>query len=162
MHHREGGKMITPVSKVMTQKLLAVPMGTSIFEAHQLMKEKRIRHLPIIDAMDDVVGVLSQRDISSIPDSKNIPVELMMSAPVEFVSQNISLRQAILQMLQKKISCLLVADENENAVGIVTTDDLLWHLAHLLGDEQEDKPLLSAVDRQTIGEVANELSSMGI
>jgi CBS domain-containing protein len=154
--------MITPVKRIMTKKLLTVPAGTSLFEAHELMKEKRIRHLPVVDAMEDVLGVLSQRDLNAVPDSKTIPVEWMMSSPVEYVDQNISLRKAILLMLQKKISCLLVADEKENAVGIVTTDDLLWHLAHLLGDEVEDKPLFSAMDQQTIGEVANELAMMGI
>ncbi len=154
--------MLTRVNKVMTKKLLTVQMGTSLFEAYQLMKEKRIRHLPVVDEMDDVVGVLSHRDLAAVPNSKNIPVELMMSTPVEFVGQSLSLRKAVLMMLQKKISCLLIADEDDNAVGIITTDDLLWHLAHLLAEETEDKPLLSAVDRQTIGEVANELSNMGI
>ncbi|HEY8270401.1 MAG TPA: CBS domain-containing protein [Pseudobdellovibrionaceae bacterium] len=154
--------MITPVKKVMTKKLLTIPVGTSLFEAHEVMKENRIRHLPVVDATDDVLGILSQRDLNAIPDSKNIPVEWMMSSPVEYVDQNISLRKAILLMLQKKISCLLIADEKENAVGIVTTDDLLWHLANLLSDETENKPLLSFIDKQTIGEVANELSMMGI
>jgi acetoin utilization protein AcuB len=154
--------MITAVKKIMTENLLTIPMGTTLFEANELMKEKRIRHLPIVDSKEEIVGIISQRDLHYVPDSKTIPVELMMSAPVHFISENAPLRQAIFMMLQKKISCLLIADEKDNAVGIITTDDLLWHLSHLLADEQEDKPLLSYKARQTIGEVAKELSDMGI
>ncbi len=154
--------MITPVRQAMTKKLLTIPVGTSLFAAHELMKEKRIRHLPIVDAMDDIVGVLSQRDLNSVPESKNILAEWMMSSPVEYVDQSLSLRKAILLMLQKKISCLLIADKEGNAVGIVTTDDLLWHLAHLLADEVDDGGFLSVMDQQAIGEVINKLSLAGI
>ena len=154
--------MITRVKKVMTRKLMTVPVGTSLFDANQLMQEKRIRHLPVIDIMDDVIGVLSHRDLGAFPESKNIRVEMMMSAPVEYVDKNMPLRKAILMMLEKKISCLLIADENEDAVGIVTTDDLLWQLAQILASEEEERPLLTAMDRQTIGQVANTLSNMGI
>ncbi|MGZ3796808.1 MAG: CBS domain-containing protein [Pseudobdellovibrionaceae bacterium] len=154
--------MITPVKHIMTKKLITVSMGSSLFEAYALMNANRIRHLPVVDSMEDIVGILSHRDLNVIPDFKNIPVEWMMSSPVEYVDQNTSLRKTIFLMLQKKISCLLIADEEENAIGIVTTDDLLWHLAHLLEDETEEKPLLSIAEKQTIGEVVNELSLIGI
>jgi acetoin utilization protein AcuB len=155
--------MITPVKHIMAKKLMTVPTGTSLFEAYQLMDEKRIRHLPVVDQQDQVVGVLARRDLNAVPDSKNIPVEYMMNSPVQFVSQDLPVRKAVFQMLQMKISSLLIADENDNAVGIVTTDDFLWFLNHLLEDETEKAPsLFSARTRQTIGEVANQLSQMGI
>jgi predicted transcriptional regulator len=154
--------MITPVKKVMSKKLITVKMGTSLHDAYLMMKEKRIRHLPVVDIMDDIVGILSHRDLSAVHGSKNIPVEMFMTSPVEFVDKGLSLRSAILHMLEKKISCLLIADEHEDAVGIVTTDDLLWHLAHLLSAEEDEQPILSAMDRETIGTIANQLANMGI
>lgn len=154
--------MITPVQKVMTQKLVTVKAGTSLYEAYRIMKDQRIRHLPVVDVMDDIVGILSHRDFSAVQDSKTLAVEMFMTSPVEFVDRKMSLRSAILYMLEKKISCLLIADENEDAVGIVTTDDLLWHLAHLLSSEKEERTILTAMDRETIGTVANQLANMGI
>ncbi len=155
--------MITQVKKIMTAKVISVPIGTTLFEAHQLMNEKRIRHLPITDKSDNVIGLLSQRDIQYVPDSKHITVELMMSSPVYCVEENLPLRKVVFQMLEKKISSLLVINEDEDVVGIVTTDDLLWQLAHLLSDEKEDRGLtLTAMEKQTIGEIANELSNAGI
>lgn len=154
--------MITPVSKVMTRKLLAVPMGTTLFEAHQLMTEKRIRHLPVIDDKEEVVGIISQRDLAAIPNSKNVPVELLMTSSVAFVEETVPLRQAIFKVLQMKISSLLVISKDTDVVGIVTTDDLLWYLAHLLADEKDSATISSFEGKQLIGELANTLSNAGI
>jgi len=155
--------MITSAKKIMTQNLITIPMGTSLFEASELMKEKRIRHLPVVDSKDDLVGIISQRDLHYVPDSKNLAVELLMSSPVHFVAETTPLRRAIFLMLQMKISCLLIADANDNAVGIITTDDLLWHLSHLLAEEEEEHHHISSYQaQQTIGEVAKELAQMGI
>ena len=155
--------MITLVTSAMTKKLISVPLGTTLFEANQLMTEKRIRHLPILSEMDEVIGILSQRDLQYVPNSKNILVEMMMSTPVRRISDNAPLRTAIFEMLQNKISSVLVSDEDDVVVGIVTTDDLLWHLAHLLVDEENDKMDLAQFNaKRTIGEVAQELSQAGI
>ncbi len=154
--------MSTPIKTIMTRKLQTVPMGMSVLEAQQKMKDLRIRHLPVVDEMDDIVGVLSQRDMSRLAGAPAIPVEYLMSSPVQFMHQDTSLRSAVLKMLELKISCLLVSDENDDAIGIVTTDDMLWFLAHKLSEEPEEKPLVSAMNLQTIGKVANDLSLIGI
>lgn len=154
--------MITPIKQIMAKNMITVPVGTTLFEAYELMDEKRVRHLPVVDAQNNIVGVLSQRDLSALPNSMKMPVEYLMSSPVQFVSQDLPIRRAIFEMLQSKISSLLIADENDVAVGIVTTDDLLWFLSHLLENETEAPNLFSARTRQTIGEVANKLSQMGI
>jgi CBS domain-containing protein len=127
--------MTTLAKKIMTKKICTVPMGTSLFEANKIMTEKRIRHLPVIDELDDVVGVISQRDLNAIPESKSIPVELMMSRPVEYIRETESLRHAVFALLQKKISSLLVTNDIDDVVGIITTDDVLWFTAHMLDNE---------------------------
>ena len=147
----------------MTRKIVCVPVGTSLFEAHELMAEKRIRHLPVIDEEDNLIGILSQRDLNYVPDSKNLTVEMMMNAPVECIDESMSLRKAIFVMLEKKISSLIILNSQSEVTGIVTTDDLLWYLAHLLAEETEaNKAFVSVADRQTVGEIANELSNVGI
>lgn len=155
--------MSTPTSKVMTPKLITVPTGTTIFDANEIMIKHRIRHLPVINDDGDIAGVISQRDLHYIPDSHRILVEMLMSSPVHFVPQDAPLRQVIFHMLEKKISCLLVSDKEDNAVGIVTTDDLLWYLASLLTKEpQEQKNILDPNTQIVIGEVADKLAQMGI
>ncbi|MFN7729725.1 MAG: HPP family protein [Bdellovibrio sp.] len=155
---------LTTVQLAMTKKLISVPMGTPVPTAIELMEEKRIRHLPIVDAMGDIVGMLSNRDVANCDDLKRIPVELFMTSPVEFIDEQTPLKTAALKMLENKISCLLVSDKDENAVGILTTDDLLWYLTHLLKDDelQEEKGFGTVINKETVGQVANQLSNMGI
>ncbi|MEN9658425.1 CBS domain-containing protein [Iodobacter fluviatilis] len=52
----------TPVSEIMTRKLLCVPPSATIDECMAIMSEKRIRHLPVLDG-DKVLGVLSIGDL---------------------------------------------------------------------------------------------------
>jgi CBS domain-containing protein len=52
----------TPVSDIMTHKLLCVPPSATTDECMGLMTEKRIRHLPVLDG-DKVLGILSIGDL---------------------------------------------------------------------------------------------------
>ncbi|STQ89005.1 CBS domain-containing protein [Iodobacter fluviatilis] len=52
----------TPVSEIMTRKLLCVPPTATVDECMAIMSEKRIRHLPVLDG-DKVLGVLSIGDL---------------------------------------------------------------------------------------------------
>ncbi|OHC65571.1 MAG: histidine kinase [Rhodocyclales bacterium GWA2_65_19] len=53
----------TPVRKIMTEKVLyALPEQTTD-EAMALMTEKRVRHLPVLDANQRVVGMVSIGDM---------------------------------------------------------------------------------------------------
>ncbi len=157
--------MITRTRDVMTPKLVTIPVGTSLAEAQEIMDENRFRHLPVIDEGGIIVGVLSARDYGQLSDLdgfslEDLTVEYFMNAPVEYVSEDMPVRNVIFKMLEKKISSLVVADENDIAVGIITTDDLLWHLAHVLKDNDRDASLLPLT--QTIGGLASTLSSSGI
>lgn len=51
------------VGEAMTPKPIAIAPDRPLHEAAQIMHDKRIRHLPVIDASDRVVGFLSQSDI---------------------------------------------------------------------------------------------------
>jgi CBS domain-containing protein len=52
----------TPISEIMTHKLLCVPPNATVDDCLGLMTEKRIRHLPVLD-QDQVLGILSIGDL---------------------------------------------------------------------------------------------------
>jgi len=53
------------VARVMTEKVICCTPGTSIEDARELMRSRRIRHLPILDAEGEVVGVVSIGDLNA-------------------------------------------------------------------------------------------------
>jgi CBS domain-containing protein len=63
------GKQLDPaqvrVADVMTSHVICCTPATSIEEARELMKTRRIRHLPILDAEGEVVGIVSIGDLNA-------------------------------------------------------------------------------------------------
>ncbi|MEK7883933.1 CBS domain-containing protein [Methyloversatilis sp. NSM2] len=53
----------TPVRDIMTSKLIHVTPDMTVDQAMQLMSDKRIRHLPVLDAAGSLVGVVSIGDM---------------------------------------------------------------------------------------------------
>lgn len=148
---------------VTSQKLISVVVGTTATEALRLMDEKRIRHLAIVNEHQEVVGVISSHLLSNLKNPELMPVEFFINKPASFVDQNSPLRSSILKMLSEKISSLLITDENGEAVGIVTTDDLLWYLAHKIEEENSNSISFSSFfNLQTIGEASRQLALAGI
>lgn len=155
--------MLTPVKNIMTTGLINIFKGTSLHHAYRLMQKNKIRHLPVEDDNGNIVGVVSQRELTTHSTVDDIPVEFVMNSSVEYIDQNVSLKVAIQKMLQQKISCVLITNEDAKPIGIVTTDDLLAYLAHLLDDENDQNhKVLNVLNLQTIGKVADSLSTIGI
>ena len=53
------------VAEVMTTRVICCTPATTIEEARELMRIRRIRHLPILDAEGEVVGVVSIGDLNA-------------------------------------------------------------------------------------------------
>jgi CBS domain-containing protein len=53
----------TPVQEIMSSKVIVIYAGQTTEEAMDLMNRHRIRHLPVIDESNEVVGVISMSDV---------------------------------------------------------------------------------------------------
>ena len=53
------------VSRSMTSKVITVDQEANIFDAQKLITENQIRHLPVIDKNDRIIGIVTDRDIRS-------------------------------------------------------------------------------------------------
>jgi CBS domain-containing protein len=66
---RVVGKQLDPaavrVADAMTTRVICCTPATSIDEARELMKTRRVRHLPILDAEGEVVGIVSIGDLNA-------------------------------------------------------------------------------------------------
>ena len=133
----------TTVADVMMKAPVTLDAGDILDLASDIMNLGRIRHIPILEN-GKLVGVLSQRNLfhSALvvalglgPKArkdmlKSIHIREVMSAPVITVSPETGIKQAARTMLEKKIGCLPVV-ENQRLVGLVTESDILRYVAHL-------------------------------
>jgi acetoin utilization protein AcuB len=103
--------------------------------AHQLMREHRVRHLPVLRG-SKVVGVVSDRDLNTIEtladvDPRRVHVSEAMSPEPYVVSPDAALDEVVSTMADKKYGSVIVT-QNDKVVGIFTTVDACRAFADLL------------------------------
>lgn len=119
------------VGNMMSVDPVVVDAEASITDAEQLIKSYRISGLPVVS--DGVlVGVISQTDLLSARSSEliganweRVRVRHLMSRPPVTVHLNTSVERAARLMLERHIHRLVVVDEEELPIGVLTSTDLL-------------------------------------
>jgi len=128
-------KSIPHVDKYMTTSPYSVGQEQKLSQAHKLMREHSIRHLPVLHG-GQLVGLLTDRDLHLIEslrdvDPERVLVEEAMTPTVFTVSPKAVLDEVVSEMAQHKYGCAVVVD-NGKVVGIFTTIDALRAFAELL------------------------------
>ncbi len=105
-------------------------------QAHQMMREHRIRHLPVLDG-GALVGVVTERDlhlIETLPDSdpEEVAVEEAMSVDVYGAAPSDPVDTVVEKMASRKLGSVVVVDRGGKVEGIFTTVDALQVLADVL------------------------------
>lgn len=119
------------VSQLLADKghdVWSVEPETTVLDALQLMAERRVGALPVVDK-GSLVGIFSERDyarkvILKGKSSKNMPVTEIMSADVISVTPNQSIEKCMSLMTDKRIRHLPVMD-GEKLLGIISIGDVV-------------------------------------
>jgi len=116
---------MTRIEAVMSTALLTVKDTDLVSSAAQKMEAAGIRHLPVSDAKNHVVGVLSNRDTAAAGKRSKKRVGEVMSREVLTVRPDDPAEKAVQLMIENKIGSVPVVDEEETLIGIVTETDFL-------------------------------------
>jgi len=137
--------MIT-ISEVMTPDPYTLDRYQSMADARKLMREKKIRHIPIVDADDKLVGLVSHRNLvaNAVPyqDFANehelaeiesgILLEDIMTKNVVSITPDYEVSKAAEIVHRNKFGCLPVVDKDNRVIGIITDHDFVAITLHLL------------------------------
>lgn len=136
-------KQMPKIQKHMTPMPHTIGKDIPLKAALNMMREHRIRHLPVQDA-GKLVGVLTDRDVklaSSFEQAETLSVEEVMSPDPYTVDPEISLDNVVLEMAEHKYGCAIIQQGNGKVVGIFTAVDGLRVLGEILRGNY--KPTLS-------------------
>jgi len=155
------------VSKSMTRKVVTIDKGADLFEAKKKMTENQIRHLPVVDKENRLIGIVTDRDIRSAMPSiylqdngsrkeKNtlaaIKIDDIMATDLVVVSPMNTLQDAILLIQKTRVGAFPVVDDQGILKGIISIRDLMRAFINVLGIG-EPGTLLCILVEEKIGQM---------
>ena len=134
-------KKRTPISEIMTKKVITLSQADDPETAEKLFKTKNIRHIPVVSG-ENIVGMLSYTDLLRISFADAVDedesyvdavvynmftIEQVMAKNLISVSPQTTIKE-VAEILSKREFHALPVVENDKLVGIVTTTDLINYL----------------------------------
>ena len=155
------------ISKIMTRNPVTVDQNADISQAQELMAKHQFHQLPVIDAHNFLIGIVTDRDIrSALPSAhleddpgkvewkrfSEIKIKDIMTKEPITISSLYTLQDALLLLQKKRVGAFPVIDEAGILKGIISVSDLLKELINVLGLE-EPGTLLCIIVENKIGQM---------
>ncbi len=133
---------ITKIEEIMTKGVFAISLSDTINEADRIMKEEKVRHVPVVDN-GKFIGLITERTLmeftlrqiydfdENIEESGRNKIgdfQQVMAKDIHLVYPEDSVKKAVEIMVKKKTDCLPVVDWDNNLTGIITIYDILLYL----------------------------------
>ncbi|MDY6898212.1 MAG: CBS domain-containing protein, partial [Cyanobacteriota bacterium] len=151
---------------VMSKNIVSVTTSqiTDIFVVLNLMRSHRIRHLPVLNEFQQLVGIVTPKTIRQVFK----PVDMLRSRLVCELMENPVIQASPLEnilniamlMAENKVSCVVISDINTEQesypVGIITEVDIVrlrtqgWDLYATQAQEVMSTPLKPVIDKHTL------------
>ena len=137
----------------MTPNPTTITPDTLFTDAFRLIREKKIRHLPVVDRRGELIGIVAQTDLLHASPSSattltvfeinyllaNLHIQEVMSSPPITVPEDTPLEEAARVMVENKIGCLPVmrgdpsTSSGQALVGVITETDIFKAFVEVLG-----------------------------
>lgn len=130
------------IEEIMNKQVLTLQPTHTMADAAKLMKERKIRHVPVVDEIGKLLGLVTERDLkNALPSSllKDGDTSLyhrtldqimitnpIIGHPLDFVEE------VALILYEHRIGCLPIVSKGE-LVGIITGTDLLYTYIEITG-----------------------------
>lgn len=127
-HRAENTALATPVSQLMSKRLISALPTVSIQQAAQLMSDHNIASLAITDEHGQLVGIFTDKDcrqrVLASGTNANEAIESVMTPRPISIDQNAMVHEATIQMIRHQIKHLPVTKQGK-PVSMVTLSDLI-------------------------------------
>ena len=136
------------VSRSMVSNVITIDKDASVFDAQEKMAANEIRHLPVVDADNRLIGIVTDRDIrSAMPYSlikekgnaeeraklADLKVDAIMTRNPMTISPLFTIQDALLMIQKEKVGAFPVVDDEGKIKGILSVRDLLRAFINVLG-----------------------------
>lgn len=146
---------MTRVTSIMADDLFTLGIENTLADARIMMVQNRIRHIPIVDDDNALLGIISQRDVLAAEESsllitdkfkrfdyeQSVKVIEFYRSEIMTINAKASVHQAALTIQKYKIGCLPIL-ANGKLIGLVTASDFVnvaINLIEVLAAQEPDQ-----------------------
>lgn len=129
------------VESLMTSCPVVVSEDEAIAGVAELLAGYEISGLPVIDSADRLVGVISQTDLVRLRGTTlpwtgwhGLMVRDVMTSPARTITGSSSLDEAARQMTEEHVHRLVVVDEGQTPIGVISESDIVREIADACDD----------------------------
>jgi acetoin utilization protein AcuB len=141
------------VADRMTRSVAVIRADALVHEAVEVMRTRKVRHLPVLDREGRLIGIVTDRDLRQVIFDPSIQeragslaetlgalrVRDVMTWGVITVRPGTGIREAARLMREQRIGALPVV-EGDRVVGILTETDVLKAFEEMLGEGVVSRP----------------------
>jgi CBS domain-containing protein len=134
--------MTLTISDIVRKKLESIEETTSVQEAAKKMKDKNVSSLVVVDMNGKPQGLVTERDLVRKVCIKDVHTSTVtdkeiMSAPLIIIKSTSSPSLAADMMLKKNVRHLLVIDNVNKPIGIITPLDFTRYQEYTVDKDKE-------------------------
>ncbi|PLA74314.1 hypothetical protein CYQ88_06390 [Hydrogenovibrio sp. SC-1] len=126
---------VVKIAEIMVAPVITIELTQSIDEAWALFENAKIHHLPVMDDLGVLVGILTTFDLLTILFERGagvatdqITVADWMKKEVVTTKVDTDIRRVAYVMSEYHLSCMPIMSEVDEVVGIVTQSDIVRRL----------------------------------
>jgi CBS-domain-containing membrane protein len=129
------------VASLMTRSPVTVSEDDAIAAVAELLAGHDITGLPVIDADERLLGVISQTDLVRLRGSTlpwtgwhGLMVRDLMTAPAKTIAVSAGLDEAARRMTEAHVHRLVVVDSHGRPIGVISESDIVREIADCCDD----------------------------
>ena len=153
------------IRELMIPKPAVVTPNTTLPEALQLMQEKQVHRMPVVDSHGALVGIISETDLhNAAPSPATLlsfwEIPSLMVKDVATVTEDTPVEDAARIMADRNIGALPVMAD-KRVVGMVNQNDMLRAFMELLGGRRKGVRIWAATSSQkgTVARITAAIAS---
>lgn len=133
MNHSVGSDRLHTIGELGLSEIACVAPHTSVLEVAQLFVDLRVPAIAVVDAAQDVRGVITRTDVLRRIHDHAVTAEQLMSHYVLALPPDATIECAAALMAVEGVGHVVVIDERNEAIGAITSLDIARQVAARAG-----------------------------
>ena len=168
------------VRDIMTTSVVTVPSNACVIRAKRIMEQKKLRRLPVVDK-GELVGLVSASRLEKVTPIEPVgsmwelsyslgslyrtPVKEIMQTSVVTATPDMTVEEALALAQTKKVGGLVVVENGNKVVGVVTTNDFFYRIVNKvlgLGESGTRIEVAEGGEGKAMEEIISTINKLGL